>query len=475
MAKYQRSRTSNIKDGEIDFRVLQFTCHDNTFLSGVGKHCQESRWLLEVAGQSQPVDILVTVDKQVMSAPEVHVTCNSKQVFPASSKDKAKLQEDFSWRWPFRGVVRGLQVPDAYHVRSEYSVRDEWYTATLTQQLDDGLFKAMVKMPAGEGRLKEIEFPAVKAANIREAMSHRPLALPKCELVLHVPFKNPLHPTLCVAKEVPGLNANSEELITHFLARRTPPPPKGTGLATAKAPDQVIKFEVTKDRKSVKASEGYSVLSHFMSGQVRCVDKQVRGKLKKTFKIQIGPFAEHVVELEKKSTSSKIVTLTVDGEILCEATAEDIESREDWWECQFRFMGEKFLDWHVYECNSNGVPLDKKGHLTHRTVYSHMCTVSFVGDVSSATMQIDGVDYVDLPDAKPQTNAEIVDWSPESLNASFGLVVPFKVDPDAPTGLGMGFGAAGGSPGTGGIFDTLFGCCASPTSHVNNSTTTEIS
>jgi len=452
MAKMRKSRTSNIKDAEIDFRVLRFTSHDNAFLSAVGRHSQESRWLVEVIGKPEPVDICVTVDKAIMGSPEVHVSCKGEQVFPTDSHQKAKLVNDFYWRWPFRGTVRGLLVPDAYEVIPEHSVIEHWLPATLTQQTDDGHFKATVKMPMVHGGFKAIELPLVKASNIRDAKTHMPLVIPERELVLDVPVKSPLHPTLSVTNA--GASTD-EQLLTHLFARRTPPPKKGLMGPPEKQPR--VTFHVSKDRTKINASVGCSQLNHFLTGEVRSVEQHTEGKLKKWWRFQIGPFAEHIVQVEKRSAGNKTVTLTVDGEVLCEAKAEDIESRDDWWECHFRFMGERYVDWLVHTCNSEGVPLDSMDTVVQRTVFAHFCSVSFVEDISEAILYIGNDEFSDLPHARQPPSIETNEWAPEALGASFGLVVPYKVDPDAPTGFRAALASKPG--GGGGIFD-IFGCCA---------------
>jgi len=452
-----KSRTSNIKDAEIDFRVLRFTSHDNAFLSAVGRHSVESRWLVEIAGKPEPVDICVTVDKAIIGSPQVHVSCKGEQVFPKGSKEKATLVKDFHWQWPFRGTVRGLLVPDAYEVLPEHSVKEQWLSATLTQQTEDGFFKATVKMPAVGGGFKSVELPVVRASNIRDAKTHMPLVVPECELVLEVPVQNPLHPTLRAAS-AGGRGGPDEQLVTHLFARRTPAPPKG--LTGPRAEDPRVTFQVSKDRTKVNASVGYSRLKHFLTGEVRAVRRETESRLKKWWRFQIGPFAEHIVQVEKKSKSAadKTITLTVDGEVLCEAKAEDIESREDWWECHFRFMGERYLDWNVHTCNSDGVPLDAMGNVVQRTAFAHFCSVSFVEDISEATLYIDNREYADFPDAREPMSTEPTEWTPEALGASFGLMVPHKIDPDAPTGLGAVLANSLGG-GRGGLFG-MFGCCA---------------
>jgi len=455
MMKLKKSRTANIKEVEVDFRVLQFSCLDQTMLSSLGKQAVQTRWLIEATRGEEPFEIVLTIDKSVMGSPDVRVSCKGEQVFPSGPKESGKLQNDFEWRWPFRGQLPGMLVPNAFHVRPEHSVRDEWFPATVMQQMEDGTFKVSAKFPSGQGGVKDIELPVVQAQNLREAATLGPIRMPMCALILYVPAKNPAHATLSVEKN------GEAELLTHYFARCTPPPAPGKLLGKP-AKEQRIRFEVSKDRKHVKCDSGYSELSHFLNGEVRTVARESPTKLKKFWKLQVGPFAEHTIELEKKSASSKIATLTVDGEVLCQASAEDIESGPEGWSCEFRLLGEKFLDWEVFTCNSDGAPLDVKTDVVHRTAYCHECVVVLKGAVPEATLTVDGRHYQDMADFRPATRSDIIEWNPDSLYASFGLVVPFKVDEKAPTGLArMASGKASGGP-----FAWLFGCCVSPDASV---------
>merc|ERR1719229_1249067 len=132
----------------------------------------------------------------------------------------------------------------------------------------------------------------------------------------------------------------------------------------------MITFTVSKDRRQVKCSECYSVLKHFRTGEAQAIKKESVAKKSKTWWIQLGPFAQHKIHLERKSASSKIIKLSIDDEVLCEASGEDIESDKDWWTCEFRFLGEKFYKWHVYNCNNDGVTQNSTGTVLERTVYA---------------------------------------------------------------------------------------------------------
>merc|ERR1711879_105884 len=87
-----------------------------------------------------------------------------------------------------------------------------------------------------------------------------------------------------------------------------------------------------------------------------------------------GPFVEHTIEIERK-WASKIITLSVDGEKFIEASSEDIDCAKDHWECRFRFVGEKSIDFDVYEENRDGESLDAKTVVSKKTPFTRECVV----------------------------------------------------------------------------------------------------
>jgi hypothetical protein len=165
-----------------------------------------------------------------------------------------------------------------------------------------------------------VSYPAVRAADIREAVTGREFQVPQRTLALEVPVKDPTHAILCV---------DGHDLITHYFARATPPPSVGP---------KMINVEVSKDRENAEVDVGHSVLEHYLSNEVRAVTHTAE-KRKCSWTLQVGPFAEHTIQIESKITS-RIITLTVDGVKLVEASAEDLDCPGDHWECKFRFVGE---------------------------------------------------------------------------------------------------------------------------------------
>merc|ERR1712039_149971 len=110
-------------------------------------------------------------------------------------------------------------------------------------------------------------------------------------------------------------------------------------------------------------------------------------------------FAEHLIEIEKSSKLSKVATLTVDGELLVESNNEDIDCAPETWEATFRFIGERVLDWEIFEHDVHGRALDTRGTVQQKTKVSHQCRVSFNADekdLARARLLIDDVDFDSL-------------------------------------------------------------------------------
>mmetsp|Transcript_8560 Transcript_8560/g.19475 ORF Transcript_8560/g.19475 Transcript_8560/m.19475 type:complete len:463 (-) Transcript_8560:128-1516(-) len=450
----RRQRTVSVGRDEVDFMVLEYSCIDNSVLSSIGQHSKETTWKIAAGNGSMPIDIRLHVDKKVITSPQVSIEWDGKKIFPSGSSEKAKLKEDFTWTVPFRGMVKGIAVKDYYEIRPEHLGMETWYTATLIEQREDGLFKALAQIPDGNGGIKEVNYPAVKRDNIRESAGMKKgISVPQRNLVLQVPRQDPLHAVVLV---------DEGELITHFFARPTPPPSKDARDG-AKLVKPRILFKVSKDRQRAVTDVGHSVLTHFLSGEVRSV-RQEATRWKKSWTIQVGPFAEHTIELERRYKLSKILTLTVDGDLLCEALPEDIESRADWWEAMFRLVGERYLDWEVHESDVHGNTLNTIDLVRQKQKYTHECCISFQEgdkDLTAARFTVDDRDFMDLPEAKALFHEDKLDCEPEALQGSYGLTVPHKINEDAPTGFSAWTNNVR-SPKPGSESGFFFRCCGSP-------------
>lgn len=415
----RRTRTQAIDQKELDFMVVQFSCHDNTVLGKLGQHSKEVMWRVQVGHDAVPITIVLNVDKSVVSSARVSVTSDDDRLFPLiGTKAKAKLVEDFRHVWPFRGTIKGFNEKSFFEMRLQPSA-DAWVPATITGQREDGLFEVTITVKDDHGGPKEICQPAVHKGDIREVITKRPLSLPERHLTLLVPHSDPLNATLTI---------DGKELMTHYFARPSP------HLAPGEEEKKVV-MDVAKDRSHVNANVGHSVLAHFMSGEVRSVKCDVH-KAKHSWTVQLGPFAEHTILIEKKYSLGKIVTLIVDGEPFIESAGVDIESPGDHWECRFRFVGERQVDMNVFETNRDGVALDKQGLVVKKWKYTHDChiVVQDERDLRSATLAVDDVTFTELPLKQEPHAEENLSMDPVAMRLTYGIVTPYKVNELASSG-----------------------------------------
>merc|ERR1712194_321958 len=176
------------------------------------------------------------------------------------------------------------------------------------------------------------------------------------------------------------------------------------------------------------------------------------------------------IEIEKNSklNLSKVATLTVDGDLLVESNNEDIDCTPDTWEATFRLIGDRVLEWEVFEHDVHGRALDTKGTVQHKTKVSHECRVSFNADekdLARARLFIDDVDFDSLQLSNDLEKEDKLTVSPEALRGSYDLTIPYKVS-DAPL---SGFAALAGNvqnamtpkADAGGFFGFLGKCCCS--------------
>jgi len=432
-----RSRTVNLDRKEVDFLVTEFYAHDGSFVKALGSHSKQLLWRVLIHGHNVPLEIEVYVDKSLVSSPEVGVKVNEKRAFPESGEaTKGKLKQDFVQTWPFRGSVEGLGERNRFEMWSDSSSgggTDMWYQATLTRQRNDGCFEAVVMMPDGPERSKEVMFNAVAVKDLRVRQTKEKLEVPKRVLELRVPADNPLYATLSV----------DGKMVTHHFARLTPDPGRG---ATATAKPR-IRFTLDKERTKATTSVGHSQFSHFLSGEVRRVSVGPADRTKKSWRVQIGPFAEHTIEVQRRHMS-RIVTLSVDGRRLAEADAEDLDCNtpdgpgaaapaECAWRCGFRVIGEQDLEFEVFETNGDGKALNTKGVVSQpqRFVHEMLVYVMDEKDLSEAALAVDEVEFEALEPKREPASEPPISISPQAMALQYGVMFPYKVNSQAPHGL----------------------------------------
>jgi hypothetical protein len=186
----------------------------------------------------------------------------------------------------------------------------------------------------------------------------------------------------------------------------------------------------------VTADVGHGILANFAAGTVQSISNDVQ-RLRRRWDFQLGPFAQHTVEITKNHTLGKIITLLVDGEVLVESTPAEIGCNGSEWQCTFKFFGERVMDFEVFKTNKDGLPLDETDHVKHRQKYTHECKVALPNDwdFSSAKLFIDGAHFTELPVNVPEREEKAVAMDPLVLEHTYGITAPYKVDHSAPSGL----------------------------------------
>jgi len=418
----RKQRTMATDRYELDVMVSQFTAHDSTVGSAVGRNCKHLQWQVMWDLDAPPIDIALHVQEHKLHSNEVSIDCNGQPIFHgAGAHAKAKMTEDFYYQWPFRAQIRGISEPDYFELRPSHMNSDVWLPATITCQRSDGFFAVTARQADANGCLRFVEYPAVHKADLRVASSGSPLMVPESTLMLHVPKQNPLHTVLSV----------DGELITHHFGRPSP------SLAIPVAEKPKLKLQVSRDRKTVTTNVGHNVLSHFTSGEVRSIKSDIQ-RLSHSWTFQLGPFAEHTVKIVKNHTLGKIITLMVDNDVFVECTASDIACPGNEWQCEFSFVGERILDFEVFKTNKDGFALDETDHVVERRKYLHKCLVRVPNDwdFSSAQFFIDGFDFKDMViTTQSQLQETTLSMDPMVLHQSYGISVPYKVDYMAPSGL----------------------------------------
>jgi len=179
----------------------------------------------------------------------------------------------------------------------------------------------------------------------------------------------------------------------------------------------------------ITADCGAAVLRHFLSGEVRRGESTFT-RLSKTWKLQLGPFAEHVVELHK-SRFSRVLLLKVDGSVLAECTGKDLGCSHGEWRCKFRFLGDRCIDFNVYPETKNGVQVDSKKVVTKAFSFEHQVEVVYqhrnIDDFSSAELSVDNVSFNSLSSQLNVHNDPNLSVNREVLTLSYGLEIPKKV------------------------------------------------
>jgi len=405
---------------ELDVFVSQFTSHDSTMGSVVGRNSKEVMWKIIYDRDAKPLDIKMHVQEHKLHYHDVGIECDGQFLLAGAGSSAAKVKEDFSYKWPFRGNVFGVNEVNFFEMRPAHLTgsSDVWYPATITKSNLNGTFQADVMEPDGFGGLRKVTYPCVDRDNLREAGTQRPLEVPHNSMTLFVAEKDPMAATLTL---------ENGSLITHNFGRLSPAPA---------GDKRQLNLAVARNRSIVKANIGHAELAHFCSGQVRTVKNDVE-RFSRAWTFQLGPFAQHTVEISKKYTAGSVITLSVDGEVFVEATASEIGCRGGDWHCDFSFFGERALNFEVFKTNRDGQPTEETGTVTERRKYTHKCSVVIRStmDFRTAQLSIDGKYFHEHEVAPPKHEEPRVEMHPHAMQSTYGIVVPYKVDPLAPSGI----------------------------------------
>jgi len=315
-----RARTENIETDQLEFFVEEFCCKEQASVPSLGAHDKVMRWKIRVVGVEgqhlapapaigapPPPDedagprpavcqtkvIEVHVSKGAASRQnrtEVSVVSDFESIFPGPSVEKAmsRMKEDFNYNWKFRGTVPFLGRAGFYQLDQGKLFEgpggdSNWIECTIQEQRPDGLFE--ISAAANPSRPSEMTtYPGISPALMRTKAAEKPLEVPQHVLAISVPKDAPHQTTLLV----------DNRPMTLFLGRGSP---KGSD-GSFGGPTEAMKIFVEKDRKNCTVYAGHSLLTHYLSGEPMAGEVKP-SKLKKSWVLQLGPFAEHVIEIEE--------------------------------------------------------------------------------------------------------------------------------------------------------------------------------
>lgn len=446
-----RARTENIESDKLDFFVEEFFCRDHTAMRSLAAHDKVIRWQIRVVGiegqhlhptpavgappppdedegprpavcQTKAIEVHIKTHNVRRS--EVSVIVDNESIFPGPefSRPMARMRGDFSYSWKFRGMVPGLHHSgifelDIGNMFDGPEAESRWIDCVILDQRADGLFEVSAIDPS---RPKEhIMYPGIRAELMRFKDGGKPLEIPEHVLAIEVPKGDPLRTTLLV----------DDKPMTHYLGRGSP---KGMAGGFG-GPTPPVNIFVEKDRKSCTIDAGHTLLSHFLSNEVMagtCTPE----RRKKTWVLKVGPFAEHVIQIERKYKMvgvSSIVTLSVDGTTMVESNSEDVDSDPlvAKWQASFKFFGERFIVWDVPETDRHGHVLETRGFLRQPFRFTNTIEVRITDSRNffSADLFVDQKNFNDLRLVlAPHDEHPSLKMNADVMFAQYKLKVPSK-------------------------------------------------
>jgi len=397
MAFLKRAGTLQIhsESKDLEVKVGKFQCHDETSL---GKHHKKWNWTFSIGESNQEWE--VKVDEAMVGAKNLQFTVDGKNVI------NSKMQQDFEHKLPVRGT---LKLEKEYEVKSMGC--DHWYPATLTSARADGKYEAEALVPDQYGNQRKVHYPIVEASCIRDPFTKKVVEVPSSMLALAVKKDCALTPQLTI----------NGQPFTSYICVPSP--------ALNKPPAE-INFTVNKDRSNVTADVSHGKLKQALDatkpGTV-CSKACQKAKLKCEWILQIGAFGEHHIVAEKKSKSSKELSISIDDNLIVGGSAADLGGKE--WSADIALQGKLVLKFKLHRTNGSGVATDETAIATKTLLHSNTLriTVPDLNNLETAMLECDEVEFSQLQQYKVWTTESNIDDSLEVLESTHGVSVPYAM------------------------------------------------
>lgn len=445
-----RSCTAHVGTSDLDFRVLHYSCHDYNSLASLTKGTHQKQWIVQ-CGSESPYNIKLQVEKQFMSGTKVTASCNNEKIYPPNGPS-TKLTQDFQYTWRFRAVVKNIGKIDFYEVKAAYVQNehsDAWLACTILSQKPNLMFEVCVRLliPGSTDIYKEITVPAVQICDLRERQSQKPIACEQRILALTFPPENTF--------EKASLKFDGDPSVTEHFAKMPSSHSFNGGVQ-----NNSITLNVAKDRKTVTSKIGAVELRNCLQGECFAIRVNPDGTKTCTWwEIQVGP-SKRRVELEKKAKSSKVLTLSIDGQELVATTGQDLGCSGESWSVGFQLFSELSINFEVFQNNKDGVTLDTKAVETMKHKYNHKCRIQLMEmrDVRDAKLYVNDVEFMNLPQPSQHAEPELTVATQvlEAQEGQYKLRVPWSTNHAAAAGVQK----LAERPMTGIL--AMFRCCTAP-------------
>jgi hypothetical protein len=420
--------------------------------------------------------------KAAVLGTQVTIREDGTQVYPSKPLARGKLLEDWMREWNYRGQYPMVgfvrpgemwipgsiptdvpsQIGDAANLLQTYMLGDgklkamhevmigkERYPAVLTKQWPDGTFEVTAFKPNDWGvhKYSLMEYPAVHKSKIFLTTTGENIELPDCLMSLEVCRAAPQSACVFIAGEsfLEHLGRASPKVSAGLPRRIVVDCPKTIRPDLAQQLLRQNIMCVQRREQPVEINAHHEELHHFLSGEVRRGNTHA-SRLQRSWTLQLGPFATHTLRLEKKNHVSPVMTLYVDDEVLLECSSSDIGGSRDEWHGKFSFIGERQMDFRVFEETKDGWPLDSKVELTKSYQYQHVVEVVYphraIDSLTDATVTVDGMPFQGLPCIiEEHQGLPNLSVTPSVLMAQFGIEIPKKVAPQDTRGIARQLGS----------------------------------